>query len=83
MVSYIPSSVLMMIKARQVLIASATAEGRLEGLIPTPQEFHKEMLLLQVNWYFYGYCCVYLVTISLTLRKPVKVCVLLLHMNSH
>ena len=49
MFSYIPSSVLIMMKARQVRIAPATAEGRLEGLIPTPQEFHKEMLLLQVN----------------------------------
>lgn len=35
--------------AKAARSASFTKEGRLEGLIPVPQEFHKRCILLQVH----------------------------------
>lgn len=42
-------SVERMVSGQQAMSHSKTAAGRLEGLIPTPQEFHKEGILLQVG----------------------------------
>ena len=41
-------SVERMINCKQMINGERTACLRLDGLIPTPQEFHKEMLFLQV-----------------------------------
>ena len=43
-------SVERMIHAHRARAFSAAPEHRLEGLVETPQEFHKEMLLLQVQF---------------------------------
>ena len=42
-------SVERMVKAQQLRVASSTAEGRLEGLEPVPQEFYKRGIILQVK----------------------------------
>ena len=42
-------SVERMVKAQQLRVASSTAEDRLEGLEPIPQEFHKRGIILQVQ----------------------------------
>ena len=49
LLTYKNFSVLMMMKARRIRVTSATPEGRMDGLMPTPQEFDKEVLLLQVR----------------------------------
>ena len=42
-------SVECMVKAQQLRVASSTAEGRIEGLEPVPQEFYKRGIILQVQ----------------------------------
>lgn len=41
------------VDAQRARSGAATPEERLEGLEPSPQEFHKQMLILQVT----GQCC--------------------------
>ena len=43
------NSVEMMVHAKRARAAGSTQKIRLQGLIPSPQEFHKEMILLQVG----------------------------------
>ena len=52
-------SVERMINCQQMTNSAEAACERLDGLIPTPQEFHREMLLLQVHYIYFEHSCIH------------------------
>ena len=43
-------SVERMVQCHEARLNGSSPAARLEGLVEAPQEFHKEMILLQVKW---------------------------------